>query len=270
MEGQRQLAMENDIKQIMHSLADMANMKVDICNQVKKDVDMILETKLNEKLLNLKTELAEVKSVVLDQKVKIKNLEKQNLQLEILAKKKNIIMFNVPESDNENTVESATKLIDSTIEEPVSTSDIDSAFRLGKQGNNKRRPILVKFMSERTRAKVLKNVKNFVKNKISVYEDLPKCISDLRKKVSPLVKKLQKDGKKVYYNMDTFKVNGVEWSYDQVEKALSEINNVAMKRGRSVESSPELSEETTVKTNATGAIPKKFALESLVVPSTAQ
>lgn len=78
----------------------------------------------------------------------------------------------------------------------------------------KRRPILVKLMSEKNKHLVMKNVKNFVKNQVSVYEDQPKAISNLRKKVTPLVRQLQKDGKKVFYNLDTFKVNGVEWSYD--------------------------------------------------------
>lgn len=204
-------------------------MKADITEKIKEDIAELLDNKIGV----LTSEVSNLKCVVEQQTDKIRELERKNLNLDTDLRKKNILMFNVAEDNSKSIEDTVLHTINANAGLNITSAELDTAYRLGKVSTEKIRPILVKFTAQKSRDIILTNIPKFAKNKISVYEDLPKEIADFRKKVYPLVKKLRREGKRIFYTLDEFRVNGLKWTAEEVEAALKGISEGSRKRERS-------------------------------------
>lgn len=226
-----------------------------ICNRVKGETEQII----NEKLTVMEEGIAKVQENVDINSNQIKILEEKNFELDMQARKKNVIMFNVMEDPaaEPNLSDNISTLLKEGSK--VEKSDIDVIHRIGKK-NGKPRPIMIKFVSERAKRSVMTNIKFYAMKKISIFEDTPKELSDLRKKVNPLVSRLRKEKKKVFVNLKKFEVDGISWPWQDVYKKLEGIE-IENKRIRSPET--EAAIITQPGNSGSGAIPKRFAYNPL-------
>lgn len=256
----------NELEKLFEKFEVKFAEKIDsIAVKIKSDIEILFEQKLQ--ILN--KEVDELKKMVEGQNDKINELVQRNLDIDIESRKKNLLLFNVPENDRKDINETVLETINTNGDLNIVGSDIDVTYRLGKINNNnqKCRPIMVKFNSRKIRDKVLAKIPSYIKNRIYVYEDLPKQISEFRKKVYPLVKKLRADGKRVYYNLKEFKVNGIIWSLQEVNAALEDIKAGTTNANKRARSPDTLEGQSANK--PTGAV-KKFLYGGLLTaqPST--
>lgn len=241
-------------KTVMATTADierMLDMQAEkICQRMQKETSEIINQEMN----GMKKEIEKVNVQVKNNSDKLTNLENKNYQLDLLSRRKNAVMFNVNEDpDGEpRLTDKVISLLKEGTNDEICAADIDTIYRIGKK-TNKIRPILIKFISERAKKVVMRNIKNFIAKKMSVYDDVPKELSDLRKKFNPLITKLRSENKKVYVSVDKFEVDKMVWSWQKATEQLGQLN----KRNRSPESSKnEANQESN---SASGAIPKRFA-----------
>lgn len=212
--------------------------------------------KVNDSVKNVKTDLTKtiteklsgISSDLVDIKKSIEDLERKNLELEVENRRKNLIVFNIEERASEDIADIVRECIKNNTSVDVTSSDVDVAYRIGKPVNNKTRPIILKLTTQRLRDSILHKVRSLKNKNVAIYEDQPKKISDFRKKVYPLVKVLRGEGKRVFFSIDKFQVNGVVWTRQQVDEALSMIN----KRQRSPDNSMTENYTGTTKKKATG------------------
>ncbi len=176
--------MESDIKDIKASLeyahAEIADLKQE--NEVMK--------KNNEKSMERVEKLKRDNEMMRN---KIVDLQARSMQ-------DNLLFFNMPENDKENTTEMIHDLLENKIgiEDARSKVKIDRSHRVGcrRVGNNKPRPIVVKFNFHQDREYVRMNAKNLKGMKIGISEQFPEEIESIRKTLYPKLKKAKREGKR--------------------------------------------------------------------------
>lgn len=97
-----------------------------------------------DNMLDLKSRVGAVESVVKSQHDRLKLLEYRSIDLEARSRRKNLLFKGIPEKRNENCFNEVRKLI---VEELDIQRDmyLERAHRLGRFDNNKTRPIIVAF-----------------------------------------------------------------------------------------------------------------------------
>ena len=89
----------------------------------------------------------------------------------------NLLFFNMPENEGENTTEMIHHLLESKmeVEDARNKLKIDRSHRIGKKkaGNNRPRPIVVKFNYHQDREFVRINTKKLKGTKIGISEQFP-------------------------------------------------------------------------------------------------
>lgn len=114
---------------------------------------------LKENLENTKTELNSLKKF--EDSINSAELE----ELEQYSRRNNVRISGIPEQPGEITDEIVVSLCNEAMKmtPPIEVAEIDRSHRVGKQSNKSIRPILVKFVSYRTKARVVK-MKKTLKN----------------------------------------------------------------------------------------------------------
>lgn len=125
-------------------------------------------------------------------------------------KKENIIMYNVNESEKENTeekinddLEKVRDVIESSL--GVREYTIEKIIRLGRRENNRTRPLLIKFRNEKEKWDVIKNAKNLkhetdeVKKRIGISMDLTEKQREHERKLVAELKERKSRGEQGLY-----------------------------------------------------------------------
>lgn len=177
------MATTADIERLLERQADT------ICIRVKNETIKLIDERLSE----MKEDIEKVNEQVKVNCEKLSDVEKKNYQLDLVTRKKNVLMFNVSEdaAGETNLQDKVLSLLNAGTNSGLSETDVDVIHRVGKK-SSKIRPIMIKFTSERAKKLVMQNVKNFIAKKISICDGVPKELSDLRKMLNPLVAKLRK------------------------------------------------------------------------------
>lgn len=167
----------------------------------------VLESKLHEKEIeidSLKKDLNEISG--------------QTIQLQFDSRRKNVLLFKVPEIENtSNPISSyVVKLITEIADSSFEASDLDNVYRLGAKGERVR-PIKLELNQSSKRQLLLANKRKFVERNLGIAEDLPKEISEKRKPLYKLADALRSNGKKVVFKKDKFIVDGEEWNDSKIE-----------------------------------------------------
>ena len=165
---------------------------------VKTGLDL---NELRSENKELRLHMQESHAIIAKLSRKVVNLEGKLLSLEMHAMNKNIILYNVPEADNESTYDMVISFLSSSLKispdllfsktNPGGEVRVDIAHRIGQQGP-KPRPFVIAFVTQHARNIVLAHGK-FLKNSspFSISEQLPAVVCERRNAQVPLLKEMQ-------------------------------------------------------------------------------
>ena len=135
---------------------------------------------------------------------KVVNLEGKLLSMEMHSMKKNIILYNVPETDNKSTYDVAINFLSSSLNilpdllfsktNPGGEVRVDIAHRIGQRGP-KPRPVVVAFVTQHTRNTVLDHGKFLKSSPFCISEQLPAVVHERRNAQVPLLKEMHNEAR---------------------------------------------------------------------------
>lgn len=201
----------------MKEIADSLEMAHSEIEKLKKYLDQkfTLESELESRIEKLEQENQEIRDYASD-------IEEYVLQLDSSTRKRNIVISGLGENKGENSdslVLRVFKYLQPYLE-TLEIGDIDCAYRLGKK-SGKARPILCKFMKEKTRNDIysIRSALNDTESTTKVYlnEDLPQLINERRSKFR-IISKLAKSQKiPVSYQNSQITVNNITYSHRNMD-----------------------------------------------------
>jgi len=151
--------------------------KEDMVNQIKdafkSEINHIIQQHTQE-INNLHKVIDERNKNISELEQKIKNLENKSEMAEMYSRKKNIMLFNIPEADGEVVLDVVVKNIKKYLAIDIDPSEIDNAHRVGNVNNGKTRAVIIKFVSYTKKMEILLKRRLFKGSKISAQEDLTK------------------------------------------------------------------------------------------------
>ena len=210
-------------------------------NEMKEINDMFKTVIIKlEKLDNIEADMKEIKKSLEYAHAEIEDLKKENktmkieqakaaerieklegdkntlrdkiIDLQARSMRDNLLFFNMPENEGENTTEIIHDLLESKMgmEDARSKVKIDRSHRIRKKrvGNNRPRPIVVKFNYHQDREYVRINAKKLKGTKIGISEQYPEEIESTRKTLYPELKKAKAEGKKAIIIRDKLIIEG--------------------------------------------------------------
>lgn len=139
----------------------------------------------------------------------IETLEKRIDELENRSRRGNLIVYGLPEA-NDETSESLEKIVNEkiirdTLElDPIEIERID---RLGRPAPDKTRPVIFKLLDTRQKAVILKQCKKLKDTEYSIREDFSRRIRDIRKKLWDSAKENRDKKDKVSLAFDKLYIN---------------------------------------------------------------
>lgn len=180
--------------------------------------------------------LAEVKSTVVNMNTNNKNLENriqilENKRVEldkedslwksVFWKKNNLIMYNLREKEDENLQQledSVMSIIRDKLSIDITIKEIDWIKRIGKKEKVVRnRPVLIKVISYRTKIEILRNCNKLRGLNISISEDFPVSVRQIRKELLFFKKKAQEKRKKAFLRYNKLIVEGQVFTLDELK-----------------------------------------------------
>lgn len=193
-------------------------MKLEMSKQTE---DIIF--RMDEKLAPLTREIGELKQENQELKKKISTMER-------LRRKNNIIIHGFEESEESTAdlMKLIVKKISNDLKIALEIRDINEIHRIGKNNNNRARPILISLVNAWKKGEILRNKKK-IKN-IYISEDYPKEVQEKRKELK--VKMLEERKKGNFAIID----------YDKL--VIKEKTSSIDKRKRNLSTSPEHSQQS--------------------------
>lgn len=150
--------------------------------QLKNEIKTEVKESVNEALCDVNSKISRLESLneEKDELIKQKNYKITNLELEL--RKRNIVIYKLYEDETvENNLEQKIcKLLHDVAQLEVSSDNIENSFRMGKlyPNSKKTRPVLVSFVSLKTKNLVMQNLKKIVEAGYGISEDFPKEIGE--------------------------------------------------------------------------------------------
>lgn len=225
-----------DLYTLLNSINDNLCTKID---NIKIDLDK-LGSKVDKQLSSLerKIELLESEN---------KELKHQVHLTQRFLKKKNLIIYGVPERNSENLVESVIDLIKEKLEINLRIEDISECFRLGKI-INKDRPILIGLVSSLKRTELLKNKTKLKGTNIFINEDLVAADRENKKFLVEKLKEARAQNREAKLKGNKLIVDGVSYTSEEASgsRTLSVIQDI--NQSNYPESQPEGEKLQTPKT----------------------
>lgn len=163
---------------------------------------------------------------ILEAKLKEKDEQITSLHkdFEYYKKRNNLVMFGVPE--NEQNVEELETNVFNLVKKAtcieINENDIDDIFRIGKKGDQCR-PVLISLISYRKKQVILNKKSLFRKENITVQADLPKSVTEEKKRLQPMVTALNKSGVKASLRLNELYISGKKLSKNEVEVEMEKF-----------------------------------------------
>ncbi|XP_049528225.1 uncharacterized protein LOC125947472 [Dermacentor silvarum] len=181
---------------------------------------------LNERMTKLETtltKLEELHSVVKGckqicevQQVQLQALVDKVDDLENHSRRCNLIFYGVKDDERE-TYEKAEEHILEVCQSKLQCENvsIERAHRLGRHNPNKKRPIMVKFLSFKEKQAVLSSARKLKGSDISISEDFSESVRKKRKRLWDYAKANRVKTDKVNIKFTTLYINKVKYVYDE-------------------------------------------------------
>ena len=167
----------------------------------------IIEEKTNciEKAMEFENaEIEELKKKDKKNDDKIKELEDKLLYQEVYNRRENLRFFGIPESTTaaENIFEVMRNFLKEELDlENADNIEFQRAHRIGKKKLGEARPVIVRFLKFPERELVFRKARVLESDtEVKVYSDLPKEISERRKRQWPRLKKAREEGKIAFFS----------------------------------------------------------------------
>ena len=160
----------------------------------------IIEEKTNEFEKAMDFENAELEGL----KKKDKKNEDKMLYQEVHNRRENLRFFGVPESTT--GVQNTFSVMHNFLKEELNLENAENiefqrAHRIGKKKPGQTRPVIVRFLKFPEREMVFRRARELEgETDVKVYSDLPKEISERRKKQWPRLKKAREEGKIAFFS----------------------------------------------------------------------
>ena len=168
---------------------------------VKTTIDL---KSLQSENQHLKMQVKECEGTIVKLNSTVSALESQVEALQIYSMKSNLLIHNLPEKDGEDCYSEVMQFIQKHLRipetylfsptNPLGDIRIDVAHWIGKR-NAKPRPLLVRFMSHRSRDIVLSFSKNLRQSPLAISEHLPHTVKEKRAAQVPMLIKLREEAK---------------------------------------------------------------------------
>lgn len=206
-------------------------------NSQIKDLNLNMNSKFEETNSKIEHKFDYIEKELLQINEKVDNFEARISSLEVEKRKRNVVIFGLPEKENntrelENVI---TDIIKQKMKVEFNVDDIDFIYRLGKINNKHPRPIILGFVSLRKKMIILENkmkLRNLQDCKIFMVSDLPKDVIEKNKKLKKARDYLQLKNIDAKIIKGKLMVNDTELNEDQVDKTIEEGNDTK-KRHRS-------------------------------------
>lgn len=184
-------------------------------------VSLILKTviKTNADVSQLHTSVEELKTENKNLKLKIETLEHKINIMESQNRQNCLVFYGIKEDENEDQDKLETKISDicqNKLKINILSDHYEKVHRLGTN-TNKKRPVMVKFLSYKTKSLVLKNVKNLANTGYFVSAYYSTCDQEQRKKLIPYLVKAKNKGDKTYIKNNKLIINNKEYTLDDCE-----------------------------------------------------
>ncbi|XP_077564723.1 uncharacterized protein LOC144180217 [Haemaphysalis longicornis] len=200
-----------DLAQISLQLTQIATDLKEIKEERLTAIEAKLESlaAMDKKIMDCTTKVSALQKTVSDLELKLDDLENR-------SRRSNLIVYGIPEDEQENE-ESLEEVINDQIAktileiEPVS---IERIHRFGKPNPNKTRPIILKLLDDRDKTKILKNCHKLKGSEISISEDFSKRVRLIRKKLWDSAKPNKESGQKVHLVYDKISIDRTLYRWD--------------------------------------------------------
>lgn len=169
----------------------MDDFKTTLLRDVKEEIKTNVKEEISTQIIPVVGKLNEVEQKVEAHENKINSLDSER-------RKRNIIIYRIQEENGENykTLEVIVmNIFNNTLKVECKTEEIDFISRIGKNKNNKFRPILVKMVTFRKKLELLRNRENLKNANINIDEDYSPEVRARRKQLFPQLKTLRAQGK---------------------------------------------------------------------------
>lgn len=186
------------------------------------------ETRVEQKIDNLQSELTKLK--VEGQEMKRENeilrreIIGQNRRIEFLereTRRKNLILYGIVETENENLEMQQQKIKEVINRAGVEISpreEVTEIRRIGKKENNKARPIKIEVADGNKREEILRSTKGLKNTSWRISEDYPKEIQIQRKRLVEHMKMARDRGNRATIRYNRLVVNGEVFDIDDVDR----------------------------------------------------
>lgn len=173
---------EETVKRVVKEALQDTGMLQVLANLIKETVTNSVVTEL-QKTIEFNSEvISELKSALVKRDEKIEALEAKVDELEQYQRRQCLRIFGVEEQEAEDT-DKLVMEVGKRIGVDVNVMDIDRSHRIGRRdvGNDRPRPIIVKFVSYRKRSEVFKNKRLLKKTGVTIREDLTRIRHNILK-----------------------------------------------------------------------------------------
>uniref|UniRef100_A0A0A9WU49 Uncharacterized protein n=1 Tax=Lygus hesperus TaxID=30085 RepID=A0A0A9WU49_LYGHE len=211
-------------------------------NELKELISALsrgMETKLEEIKTELGAVIPELKALQVSHALLESTVQGHTKEVERSRKREkanNVILFNIPECNNEvDELTHLNSIIGPAVNVVFDELRVNYAFRLGRYVGNKPRPLLVAFTSRLSRDKVMAASDKLRTQNVGVAYDRSLEERQHRKRCLDLVSALKKHGKNVSLSKNEITMNGRATSLEEASAYLEKLSKG--KRGRDSDSS---------------------------------
>ena len=169
------------------------------------------QARISQSMETLSRRCDELSYTVEELKQKVDQLENQN-------RRNNLIMHGVAEKERE-TWSDTEDLVRENLRRVMGLSladgDIERAHRLGRSGSG-RRPIIIKFLSFKTKSLILGSGHLLRGTGVGISEDFSARVRGIRRQLIPIMKQAKADGRRASIRYDKLIIDGKEYRGHQV------------------------------------------------------
>jgi archaellum component FlaC len=209
---------EPTLKDVMSMLLDM-NSKFDEMKDDMKDMKNSYDG-LKEEVHGLREEVVDLRRVnddLLNEneelKSKIGGLERAHDDLEGRSRRNNLLFYGVPKMEGED----CEGIVKDIITDKLELGDDFEFDRVHRLGVSKKSPIIARCTFFKQKTQILKAKKKLQEtdNTISIGEDFTKRVRELRRKLTPFLKRAKEEGKRATLIFDHLLVEGQKYTVSE-------------------------------------------------------
>ena len=184
--------MRDDLKEIRDAQSDLQRKVLDLENQVS----------------DLQKENDGLKSVNNDLQGRVDKIELKTDDLECRSKRNNLIVYGIPRSSDKETSQDCEDMIRDFCTDKLELANDVSFDRVHRINGKQDSPIILRCTLYKDKISMLKQKYKLKGTNIFLGEDFSQRVRDIRKKLSPHLKKAKSEGKKATMIYDHLIING--------------------------------------------------------------